>query len=84
MKKNQETRSLKVHKKYRDNKQVPELRLLGKWLETLGFCIGDRVQITTRERLLIIEPLKEEKTQTKPSYQEALEIIKANIHKRES
>ena len=51
-------RSLKILGYHRDNKQVPELRLSGVWMEQLGFTIGDRVSITTRDRLLIIEPLE--------------------------
>lgn len=54
----QDSRSLKIHKSHRDNKQVPELRLIGVWMEQLGFNIGERVQITTRDRLLIIEPVQ--------------------------
>lgn len=42
------------------NKNVPWLNVSGVWLEELGFNIGDTVRITTREKLLIIEPLEGE------------------------
>lgn len=38
-------------------KIVPSLKISGVWLEKLGFKAGDMVSITTREQLLIIEPL---------------------------
>jgi hypothetical protein len=56
-----EERYLRVCSKHRptDYKAVPELRLTGKWFRELGFDIGDRVNITTREKLIIIQPVKE-------------------------
>ncbi len=41
-------------------KVVPSLKLCGVWMEELGFKPGDIVNVTTRERLLIIEPAKEQ------------------------
>lgn len=38
-------------------KIVPSLKISGVWLEELGVKAGDMVSITTREQLLIIEPL---------------------------
>ena len=54
-------RRLRICGKYRgsSNKEVPELRLIGNWFEQLGFGIGDSVSITTREKLLIIQPIEE-------------------------
>lgn len=40
------------------HKTVPELKLSGVWLEQLGFNPGESVRVTTREKLLIIEPLE--------------------------
>ena len=56
----QTCRQLKVYSTHRsaDNKEVPQLRLSGIWIEQLGFKVGEMVKITTRDRLLIIEPLK--------------------------
>ena len=56
-----EERSLKIYSHHRssDNKQVPELRLIGCWMDQLGFKAGDRVNVTTREKLIIIQPVKE-------------------------
>ena len=39
-------------------KIVPELKISGVWLEEIGFKAGDIVNITIREELLIIQPLK--------------------------
>jgi uncharacterized membrane protein (UPF0127 family) len=53
-------RQLRICSKYRpkSRKPVPELRLVGDWFRQSGFDIGDRVQITTREKLLIIQPIE--------------------------
>jgi len=55
-------RRLRICGKYRgsSSKEVPELRLVGNWFEELGFGIGARVSITTREKLLIIQPIQED------------------------
>lgn len=55
-------RKLKVYSSYRsrDKKAVPEIRLIGQWIEALGFEIGEPVKITVRKQLLIIEPLNSE------------------------
>ena len=58
-----EIRSLKIQPKRRFNKyseiDVPEIKLCGSWLEKLGFVYGQRVLITTMDRLLVIR-LEEE------------------------
>jgi len=48
------SRKLKVYSKQRssDFKPVPELRLTGKWIEALGFQIGDAVEIISGEKSL--------------------------------
>ncbi len=51
-------RQIRICSSYKTNKAVPELRLVGVWFEKLGFNIGDRVSITAREKLLVIQPLK--------------------------
>jgi toxic protein SymE len=40
-------------------KVVPSLMISGVWLEELGFKAGEMVSITTREQLLIIEPVSD-------------------------
>jgi hypothetical protein len=37
------------------NKDVPEIRLCGNWLEKLGFYYGKKVSVTTRKKVLIIK-----------------------------
>lgn len=53
-----EVRSLKTQPKTKFNKysqkDVPEIELCGEWLEKLGFVYGQRVSITTMQRLLVI------------------------------
>jgi hypothetical protein len=39
-------------------KIVPELKISGVWLAEIGFKAGDTVNITIREELLIIQPIK--------------------------
>ena len=51
-------RKLKIYSLYRstNSEAVPELRLAGAWLNRLGFSIGEKVKIITREKLIIIQP----------------------------
>jgi toxic protein SymE len=42
----------------RRKKEVPSLKLCGVWMEKLGFKPGDMVSVTTRDQLLIIEPMQ--------------------------
>lgn len=51
------SRQIKVYSKYRSDKVVPELRLMGVWLEACGFKIGDLVKITVKNQELIIKPI---------------------------
>lgn len=62
------------------NKNVPWLNVSGVWLEELGFNIGDTVRITTREKLLIIEPLEGE-AKAEQEYKTALNEVKQTLKK---
>ena len=72
---NQE-RNLKIQGHYRHNKEVPELRLTGVWMERLGFRIGERVSVTMRERLLIIEPAASGEADYKLALQDVKQTLK--------
>jgi toxic protein SymE len=52
-------RSLKIQPKVRINtysqKNFPEIKLCGDWLQKLGFQHGERVTITAMPNLLIIQ-----------------------------
>lgn len=52
-------RKLKVYHAFRssDKKPVPELRLIGQWLEQSGFKIGGRVQVTIKDQEITIKPM---------------------------
>lgn len=75
------SRQLKVYGLNRssDNKEVPQLRISGVWIEQLGFKVGDTVSITTRDRLLIIEPL--EIAEPEQNYKAALKEVKQTLKK---
>lgn len=51
-------RRLKVYKKYTrfagGHHQVPEIRLLGKWLEKIGFKCGQEISVIQYDNTLII------------------------------
>ncbi len=53
-----DVRSLKIQPKTRFNKysqkEVPEIKLCGNWLQNLGFELGTRVTVTSMPNLLII------------------------------
>ena len=78
----QTSRQLKIYGLNRssDNKEVPQLRISGVWIEQLGFKVGDMVSITTRDRLLIIEPLEEE-AKEEVNYKAALQEVKQTLKK---
>ena len=54
-----QSRNLKIQLQIRLNKrsakQIPEIKLRGNWLHKLGFLPNQRVCITTRNKLLIIQ-----------------------------
>ena len=58
-------RKLKIHTKYRtrkyDETKIPEIRLEGKWLESLGFKRGQTVQIKQQKNKLTITVVNEQK-----------------------
>ncbi len=58
-----DVRSLKIQPKTRFNKysqrDVPEIKLCGDWLQQLGFESGTRVTVTSMPQLLIIRPTGE-------------------------
>lgn len=56
------------------------LNVSGAWLEELGFKVGDIVSITTREKLLIIEPLEGE-AKTEQEYKSALDEVRKTLKK---
>jgi hypothetical protein len=61
--------------------EVPQLRINGKWLATLGFKIGETVQITTREKLLIIEPIQEQGYYEHQNIKSQVQEIKRSLSK---
>ncbi len=58
-------RELKIHTKYRtrkyDETKIPEIRLEGKWLESLGFKRGQTVKIKQQKNKLTITVVNEQK-----------------------
>jgi hypothetical protein len=77
----QTSRQLKIYSLNRssDNKEVPQLKISGVWIEQLGFKIGETVNVTTRDRLLIIEPL--EIQEPEQDYKAALKEVKNTLKK---
>jgi len=37
---------------------VPFIRLCGKWLKGAGFSVADKVKVTVKDNLLVLEPVK--------------------------
>jgi antitoxin component of MazEF toxin-antitoxin module len=81
-------RKLKLQPEYRaisnsnTPKKVPSLKLCGAWMEKLGFKPGDRVNVITREKLLIIEPLQEQKSETnEEAFKEQVNKLQQEIKK---
>lgn len=77
-------RKIKLQPRYRESSGgmqiVPWLTVSGVWLEELGFKAGDTVRITTREKLLIIEPLEGPEI-TEADYKAALQEVKQTLKK---
>ena len=42
-----------------NKKPYPFIRLQGRWLERLGFAVGDKVTVTAGEGLIVIVPAKD-------------------------
>lgn len=78
------TKQIKLQPKHREQsggqKIVPWLNVSGVWLEELGFKVGDMVSITTREKLLIIEPMEGE-AKAEREYKTALNEVKQTLKK---
>ncbi|QTY27574.1 SymE family type I addiction module toxin [Flavobacterium sp. CS20] len=78
------TKTIKLQPKHRElsdgQKTIPWLTVSGKWLEELGFKIGETVRITTREKSLIIEPLEGE-AKEQEEYKTALQEVKQTLKK---
>lgn len=78
------TKQIRLQPKHRElsggQKIVPWLNVSGVWLEDLGFKVGDLVSITTREKLLIIEPIEGE-AKTAYKYKTALQQVKQTLKK---
>ena len=77
-------KQIKLQPKYRDlscgQQIVPWLTVSGVWLQELGFKVGETVQITTREKLLIIQPLAGD-AKVEQNYKEALQEVKQTLKK---
>lgn len=77
-------KQIKLQSRYRTmscgQKVIPELKISGAWLDELGFKAGDHVAITTREKLLIIEPVVVEEGE-EVNYKEALKEVKQTLKK---
>jgi len=52
------SRQLKVSYLHQLNGSVPFIRLCGKWLKDAGFSVDDKVNVTVKDNLLVLEPAK--------------------------
>lgn len=50
----------KLRKRAFDEIWIPEIRMEGRWLEKLGFKVGEFIQIELKEKELVITPAKNE------------------------
>jgi len=41
-----------------NNVNVPFIRLCGKWLKDAGFSVTDKVKVTVKDNLLVLEAVK--------------------------
>lgn len=51
-------RLLTVSSVYINNQQIPQIRIQGKWLNNLGFCIRCRVEVEEKQGELVIRLVK--------------------------
>jgi len=49
-------RNLKVYESPGPKLNIPRIVLQGKWLETLGYSVGDRVRVSYEDNRIIVEP----------------------------
>ena len=55
------SRKLKVYGATKQFSQtVPQIRFEGQWLEALGFCVGDRLQVDCEENRITITKLSDD------------------------
>lgn len=47
-------KTYKIGETYQNNKYVPSIRLGGKWLEELNFCVGEQVIVYHSEDIIVI------------------------------
>ena len=53
------SRHLTVSYLYNSNSvNVPFIRLCGKWLKSAGFSVADKVKVTVKDNLLVLELVK--------------------------
>jgi len=52
------SRQLTVSYLHQSNGSVPFIRLCGKWLKDAGFCVEDKIKVTVKDNLLVLEPVK--------------------------
>ena len=76
-------RTLKVYST--TGKPTPKITLQGKWVEQLGFTIGDYIEITTQGNQVIITKITEPKQFPKTKYQtvlpkETISLVKEQAH----
>ena len=52
---NMKERNMTVYRgSTKDYEPVPKITIQGKWLDELGFCIGDKLTVTCKEGELVI------------------------------
>lgn len=55
------SRKLTVYGKTKQfNQTVPQIRFEGQWLNTLGFSVGDKIQLDCEENKIIITKLSDD------------------------
>jgi len=52
------SRQLTVSYLHQLNGSVPFIRLCGKWLKDAGFSVDDKINVTVKDNLLVLEPVK--------------------------
>jgi len=57
-------RTLTVYYNYQKNHDVPLIRLQGKWLENLGFYVGNQVEVEEEKGLLLIRAIQNDQAGT--------------------
>ena len=47
-------KTYKIGETYQNNKYVPSIRLGGKWLENINFCVGEQIIVYHSEDMIVI------------------------------